>query len=108
MAVAGVKISLGIECAAERIDLPPSVFLNPLAIESDAVGVAGIHIHLMPIPPTHMAVVVVAMRAIQPTVEPPSEARLVAMGVAGIIKRPIQDLPLVRLPITVCIVEKPD
>ena len=108
VAVGGEQVPQRIEGEAEGIHLSVRVMLDARAVETHAVGVAGVEINLVSITSLDVGIVVVAVRGVEPSVEAPAEARLVAVCVARGVEGAVEDFALVRLPIPVRVLQEPD
>src|SRR4051812_13206104 len=82
VAIGSEKISKGIKGQTKRIHLPVRIMLDARAVEPNAICVPRIHMHLVPVVPLDVGIVIVAVSAIQPAVKASPEARLVAVRVA--------------------------
>src|SRR5262245_43667055 len=89
MAIGGEQVAEPVKGEPEWVHLAMRVMLNARAIEPDAVGIAGIKIHLVPVLPLHVGIVVITVRGVKPAIEPAAEAGLVAMRVARVVEGPI-------------------
>ena len=108
VAVGGIQAARFVEGEAEGIHLAVRVMFNARTIEADAVAVAGIEIDVAAVACSDVRVVVEAVRGVEPAVEPAPEARLVAVRVARVIERAVEDVALVGLAIAIGIFEQPD
>src|SRR5215207_4276763 len=69
MAIRGEQIAKGIEGQAEGVDLAMGVMLEPRAVQTHPVSVAGVQVNLMTVTAFDVRIIVVAVSGVEPTVE---------------------------------------
>ena len=108
VAIAGVEVAAGVPREAEGVHLPVGVLLDARAVEADAVGVAGVEVHVAAISRGDVGVVVVAVRGVEPSVEAAPERCLVAVRVAGVVEGAVEHRPFVGFAVAVGVLQEPD
>ena len=108
MAVGAEEIAAIVPAQAERIHLAPCVALDARAVEPDAIRVAALDFQLAAIASAQRALVVEAVRAVEPAVRAATERREVAVRVALPAERAVEHFTFVCLAVAVGVFEQPD
>ena len=108
VAIRGIEVAERVEAQSKRVDLAPGVLLDAPAVEGEAIGVARIHFHFVPVPAAHIGVVVVTVRGVKPAVEAAGERRVVAVRVALPAQRAVKLFFPIGFAIAVGILEEPE
>src|SRR6185295_2767465 len=108
VAVRCEKIPKRIKRKAKRVHLSMRVMLDAGTIEPQAIGVPRTHVHHVAVAALYVRIVVVTMSAIQPPVETAPKTCLIPMCVPRRVEVRIEHLSLVRLSVTICVLEMPN